>query len=149
MDGFTSVRNTRSDPNRQSLQGGVCDNGERLTVTNSSHGIVDLLWIACALTAAGVLAGRYFSGARLMRMIASPLYAIPTFLIAIIVFKVLGLIFGFDVIPGPSRFVSGPNVDQWFRPLFFSSSVASPVGDSLHPQWPTSAAPSLKPRPGV
>jgi hypothetical protein len=82
-------------------------------------GTLDLLSIGYALTAAGVLAGRYFSGARWIRVIASPLYAIPAFLIAIIVFKILGLIFGFDLRPGPSRYVAGPQVDEWFRPLFF------------------------------
>src|SRR6266853_2774948 len=83
------------------------------------HRTTDLLSFAYVLTAAGVLAGRYFSGARWSRVIASPLYAIPTFLIAIIVFKILSLTFGFDVMPGPSRFVSGPHVDEWFRPLYF------------------------------
>jgi type IV secretory pathway TraG/TraD family ATPase VirD4 len=86
---------------------------------SSSHRTTDLLFLGYALTAAGVLAGRYFSGATLLRMIASPLYAILTFLIAMIVFKILGLIFGFDVTPGPSRYVSGPQVDEWFRPLYF------------------------------
>ena len=119
-DGFTSVRKMRSEHSHQPRRRCITRLlGEGTAVTNSPPGITDLLFIAYVLTAAGVLAGRYFSGARWIRVFASPLYAIPTVLIAIIVFKILGLILGFDLMPGPSRYVSGPQVDQWFRPLYF------------------------------
>jgi hypothetical protein len=83
------------------------------------HGTTDLLFIAYVLTAAGVLAGLIRGRAKLTQTIAFPLYAVPTLLIAIIVFKILGMIFGFEVAPGPPRPVPGPHVDEWFRPLYF------------------------------